>query len=56
LKCDYCGETDEHVTLIPKPKFFYWNNNMITNVSVFRYEDLICLECLETELEEIKHD
>ena len=54
VQCDYCGETSDHAILIPKPKYFIWNNSTINNVSVYRKEDLICLQCLEYELEEIK--
>jgi hypothetical protein len=54
LQCDYCGESCEHVILIPKPKYFIWNNAILNNVSVFRKEDLICLDCLKYELDEIK--
>ena len=54
IQCDYCGETSDHAILIPKPKYFIWSNSTINNVSVYRKEDLICLQCLEYELEEIK--
>jgi hypothetical protein len=54
VNCDYCGESDDHVILIPKPRYFYWNKTMLNNVSIFRKEDFICLPCLEYELEEIK--
>lgn len=54
MKCDYCEETNDNVILIPKPRYFLWNDTILNNVSVYRKEDLMCLSCLEYELEEMK--
>jgi len=53
MNCDYCGESNDHVILVPKPKYILWNDTILNNVSVYRNEDLICLACLQYELEQI---
>lgn len=55
MKCDYCEETDEHVTLIPKPKFFVWKGKYQPVIqAISEIQDFVCLECLHFELEETK--
>jgi hypothetical protein len=56
MECNYCGESHEHVVIIPKPNFFIWKSKILNCVQAFSKQDLICLECLNYELNEIKED
>jgi len=52
VNCSSCGETNEHTVLIPKPKFYLFENKQ------FHLIDggvTICLECLRDELEQLKY-
>jgi hypothetical protein len=54
LECIYCGESVDDVPLIPKPKFFIFENRMNELVNLNEEGDLICLECMDYELNELK--
>jgi hypothetical protein len=53
-ECAYCGEESKYVPLIPKPNYFISNNILSQMVHVSSGVDLICLECLEFEINELK--
>lgn len=54
VECTYCGEESKYKPVVPKPSFFVHNNEIHHLVNISKTHDLICLECLDYELEEIK--
>jgi hypothetical protein len=54
-KCDYCGEENMYVPIVPKPHVFYSNHKIwqlpVTND---RGIDYTCLDCLAEETELLK--
>lgn len=53
-ECVYCGEEAKYVPLIPKPDFFIFENLMHDLIKIHGEGELICLECLDYELNELK--
>lgn len=54
LVCVYCGEEAKYVPLIPKPNFFVYESTLHDLVKIKQNDELICLECLDFELNELK--
>lgn len=54
VACVYCGEEAKHVPLISKPKFFVYEQNLHHLVNIKSEDELICLECLDFEINELK--
>lgn len=54
LACVYCGEEAKHVPLIPKPNFFVYEQNLHHLVKIKSEDELICMECLDFEVNELK--
>jgi hypothetical protein len=53
-ECVYCGEEAKFVPLIPKPDFFINENCIHHLVKIQSEQELICLECLDYEINELK--
>lgn len=52
-RCQLCEETSEYVPLVPKPLFFINDNKVFRNVTSEKNE-LICIRCLESDIEMLK--
>lgn len=52
--CIYCGEEAKYKPLIPKPNFFVFETIVHQLVKIKHDNELICLECLDFEIEELK--
>jgi hypothetical protein len=54
LECVYCGEESTFHPVIPKPKFFIFENAIHQLITVKEEGELICLDCLDYEISELK--
>ena len=54
IECAYCGAEPKDTPLIPKPSFFIHSTNLHHLVNIRSEDELICLECLDYELNELK--